>query len=221
MLQRQNKTAIVSSIMACAVLFTGCSALDTPIHDRYASGDCILENMGAASEPYHIRFEVVSNETDQMPGIVKLEETKMLEAGAETLVFTGEKAHLPRGFSEESQIWVLASLGESAQGNLCLKTRTATRPAGLDGNEAVRETLLTEEIYNIELVGACGEAILEAQVPGIENAKLRISSAPQSTAEYLINPERAMNSSCAQLVDSLPPEQGDQLKTELRTVLGV
>lgn len=220
MLKTTRQSVLFLSILASASLFTGCAALDAPIHEYYATESCDLR-IASTDEPYHMRFEIVEEDRSSLPGQVHIENTKMLNSGSEALVFSGSSASLQQGKSEQSQIWVLASLGQNKSGNLCLKTRTATRPAGLKGDSAINQTLLSENVYDIEMNGACGEAILEANLPGIENAKLRISSAPQSTAEYLNNPETAVNSSCAQLVDSLPPEQGNQFRSELRSALGV
>lgn len=220
MFKNAKSAKILFSLVVSASLFTGCASLDAPIYDYQASANCNLNNV-AAIEPYHMRFEIVEEDKSNMPGYVHMENTRLLESGSESLVFTGNKAAIQHGFSESSQVWVLASMGVNKAGGLCLKTRTATRPAGLSGDEARTETILTEQVYNIEMGGLCGEAILEEKLNSLGNAKLRISSAPKSTAEYLNNPEAAMDSSCAQLVDSMSPEQGNQFKSELKSVLGV
>lgn len=220
MFKTTRQSGFFIALLAGSSLFTGCASLDAPIHEYYASESCNLTTESSA-EPYHMRFEIVEEDTAEMPGYVHLENTKLLQAGSEALVFAGNKTTMEQGASKDSQVWVLASLGQNKMGSLCLKTRTATRPAGLKGAEAISKTLLSEQVYDIDMGGACGEAILEEPLPGFGNAKLRISSAPKSTAEYLNNPKKAMNSSCAQLVDSLPPEQGNQFKSELRSALGV
>jgi len=220
MFKTTRQSGFFIALLAGSSLFTGCASLDAPIHEYYASESCNL-TLESSTEPYHMRFEIVEEDKSDLPGYVHLESTKLLGSGSEALIFSGNKTAIEQGFSEASQVWVLASLGQNKAGDLCLKTRTATRPAGLKGDEAISKTLLSERVYDIDMGGACGEAILEETLPGYGNAKLRISSAPKSTAEYLNDPETAMNSSCAQLVDSLPPEQGNQFRSELRSVLGV
>ena len=220
MLKTIRQSSKFMALLAGAGLFTGCASLDTPIHEYYASESCNL-NSQSSTEPYHMRFEIVEESKSNIPGYVHLANTKLLEAGSEALIFSGNTTSIDQGSSETSQVWVLASLGQNKAGNLCLKTRTATRPSGLSGEEAISKTILSEHVYDIEMGGSCGEAISEESLPGYGNTKLRISSAPKSTAEYLNDPETAMDSSCAQLVDSLPPEKGNQFRSELKSALGV
>lgn len=221
MLKLKSKTVIFAALLASATLFTGCAALDAPIHQAYNPGNSCDLQTASASEPYHMRFEVVTDEQSHLPGQIRLENTKLLATGSETLVFSGEDAPIVQGTSNSSQIWVLASLGQNKEGNLCLKTRTATRALDANGNSADSKTRLDEVVQDIEMGRACGESILVTTLPGLDNAMLRISSAPNSTAKYLHNPEKAMDSSCAQLVDSLSPEQSHQYTSELRIALGV
>jgi PBP1b-binding outer membrane lipoprotein LpoB len=213
---------LTALILMITFILAGCSSVDSSRYQQFSQADCNLEGI-TTGEPQRLRFEVVrpaaildSSLTDS----TDLEGVAMLENGQQSMVFDGAVTRLDNDSEKVSKIWILASLGKTRDGSMCIETRTATRFINTDTGFN-HQTVMAEKTHKIDRVGACGEFFVRTSISGANNAYLRISTAPKSTAEYLNNPGVANSGLCAEVVESLPSDSREQIRNQLKAALGV